>query len=270
MSDRRGFSLVEMVIVLVLAGIVTTAAISMFSTQNQLNAHMTALGESQENARSAVQLAASELRSAHANMVVTAVADSVVVRLPIMMGVICGGNPGRRSVYFADGPIDLQTEADGYAYLSEYGVWAGRYDVRNGDAFGNAARQQCINNGHGTAGTDNQYAAFRVGGEVGGIVMVYREVTYSFGPSILDPTRRAFFRTRGANAVELAQGFSEDTGFEYFVRNGVWSSTPTAHELRHLEAIRLNAEVVGMATSGSSSGSASFELSRDIQLRNTR
>ena len=64
MRSRSGFSLVEMVIVLVLAGIVSTAAISMFSTQNRLNAAMTALGESQENARSAVQVAAAEIRAA--------------------------------------------------------------------------------------------------------------------------------------------------------------------------------------------------------------
>lgn len=270
MRGRRGFSLVEMVIVLVLAGVVSTAAITMFSTQNQLNAQMTALGESQENARSAVQLAATELRSAHANMVVTALPDRLVVRLPLMMGVICGGNPGRRAAYFGDGPIDLQTEADGYAYLSEYGVWAGRYDVRNADRFGNAARQQCINEGFGAVGTDDQYATFRVGGDIGTIVMIYREVTYSFATSTLDPTRRAFYRTHGESSVELAQGFSDDTGFEYLVRLGVWNDRPSEHELRHLETIRLSARVAGQATSGSSSGSASFELIREIQLRNTR
>ena len=90
MTGRGGFSLVEMIVVLVLAGIVSTAAITMFSTQNRLNATMTALGESQENARSAVQLAAGELRSASGGAVATARADRVVLRMPIVIGVICG------------------------------------------------------------------------------------------------------------------------------------------------------------------------------------
>ena len=269
MNGRRGFSLVEMVIVLVLAGIVSTAAITMFSTQNRLNAQMTALGESQENARSAVQVAAAELRSAHASMVVTAEPDRLVLRLPLMMGVICGGNAGRSGVYFGAGPIDLQSEADGYAFRSDLGVWATGYRVRNADSFGSAARQQCIQAGNGIAGTDDQYAAFRVGGGIGTVVMVYREITYAFGPSVLDPSRRAFFRTRGENAVEMAQGFSESSAFEYLVNDDVWTPSPTRDQLRTLDAIRLTARVVGEATSGSSSGSASFELVREIRLRNT-
>lgn len=278
MTGRRGFSLVEMIIVLVLAGIVSTAAFGMFTTQNRMNAQMTALGESQENARSAVQLAAGELRSASGGSLVTARPDRLVVRVPIVVGMVCGVvNNSSSAVYFplngAPSP-DFRTEVDAFDVRSLYGDWSAQMKPRASDRFqGQASRQYCINAGNGTAGTDADYATMRVGGASvgpGSAVRLFREISYYFSTSALDPTRRAFYRAAQRQQIELAQGFSDRTRFEYQLQGETaWRATVPNNRLRDVSAVRLVAEVVGEGTSGSSMANATFSLSREIQLRNS-
>jgi prepilin-type N-terminal cleavage/methylation domain-containing protein len=271
-GDRRGFSLIEMVIVLVLAAVVSTAAISMFTTQNQLNAEMTALGESQENARSAVQLVATELRSVGGGSVVAASGDRIVVRVPIVIGIICGANQGNRtSVYFPlEGrQLDLRRDADGKMLLNANVGWQQR-NLSGADGFhGNGSRQACIDAGNGSAGSDGDYATLLGDDPVGTPVMIYRDVTYSLAMSALDETRRAFYRTSLGEQIELAQGFSTATHFEFMLSNdGVWRASVNNNQLRLISAVRLIAEVVGEGVSGSATGSATFGLTREIHLRN--
>ena len=278
MSGRGGFSLVEMVIVLVLAGIVSTAAVSMFSTQNELNASLTALGESQENARSAVQVAAMELRSAARKSVVSARADRLVIRIPISVGVVCGApNASLTSVYFPlEGrTLDMRTDVDAYDVRSIYGTWSDPMRPRSSDGFNRGqSRQACIDAGAGAQGSDTDYASLRVGGAsvaIGSPVRLFREITYYFAASTLDPARRAFYRARRTEAVELATGFSADTRFEFSLAGDTsWHAAVRTADLERIDAIRVVANVEGEGTSGVETSSASFSLTREIQLRNAQ
>ena len=274
MTDRRGFSLVEMVIVLVLAGIVSTAAITMFSTQNRLNAQMTALGESQENARSAVMLAASELHGAAGGSVVAATGASLSIRLPIVIGIVCGRQNGPfRSVYFPLGGRALDAdEVDGYAVGDASGRWVAGGEFRNPNQFNPASRQFCIDAGGGAAGVDSDFARMRVvgSGDIGTPIMLYREVTYYLAPSALDTSRRGFFRAAGGQAIELAHGFSDDSHFEFQLQDTTWLTSVRRADLALIQAVRLVVEVAGESRSGQTSGTASFELVREVQLRNVQ
>lgn len=273
MSDRRGFSLVEMVIVLVLAGIVSTAAITMFATQNKLNAQMTALGESQENARSAVMLAASELHGAAAGSVTDATPSSLTIRLPVVIGIVCGQqNPQFKDIYLPLGGVALRdADIDGYAVLDDAGRWSDFRRIPNGNLNrGGSGRARCVAAGGGVAGTDTDYSTLRVDGAIGTPVMLYREIRYYLEPSALDATRRGFFRAAGGQAIELAHGFSDDSHFEFQLQDTAWLTTVPRNRLELIEAVRLDVEVAGESRSGSASGSASFELVREVQLRNVR
>ena len=275
MRGRSGFSLVEMVIVLVLAGLVSTAAITMFSSQNRLNAAMTALGESQENARSAVRAAATELRAVTNGGIVVARSDRVVVRVPILMGIVCAvSGSGERSVYVPlDGRVfDLSEEIDGYGLRDDTGSWATGVAVGATDGFrGSESRQPCLDAGTGDAGEDGDYATILTAGEIGDAVQLYREVTYSFGTSGLHETRRAFFRARGGNSVELAQGFSNDSRLEYWRESqSQWVPAVAPADLADITRIRLVTQVSGAGRSGLSTGTARFSLMREVPLRNAR
>ena len=278
MMGRRGFSLVEMIIVLVLAGIVSTAAFGMFTTQNRMNAAMTALGESQESARSAVQLAAGELRSASGGSLITARADRLVVRVPLVVGMVCGIiNANMSAVFFplnGSPPLDFRTDIDAFDVRSEYGTWSVHMQPRASDHFnGRASRQPCIDAGGGTAGTDDDYATMRVGNgaTLGSAVRLFREISYYFSTSTLDTSRRAFYRSAQGEQIELAQGFSDDTRFEYLVSGDTaWQTTVASNRLEDVTAVRLVAEVVGEGASGSVTQNATFSLSREIQLRNAQ
>ena len=274
MRSRSGFSLVEMVIVLVLAGIVSTAAISMFSTQNRLNAAMTALGESQENARSAVQVAAAEIRAASGGSVIRARSDRLVVRVPVVVGIVCAlGSGNSTHMYFPlnGRTIDMRDDVDGIGVRTAEGDWD--YSrLRGSDGFrGNASRQPCRDAGAGDIGEDSDYATLRRQSlDVGSAVMLYREVEYAFGPSALDESQRAFSRTRDGAKVELAQGFDTTSRFEYRLDGDtIWQSAVYS-SLESIDAVRVIADVRGRGTSGMASGSASFALTREIMLRNAR
>lgn len=273
MSERRGFSLVEMVLVLVLAGIVSTAAVTMFATQNKLNAQMTALGESQESARSAVLLAASELHGAASGSVTDASESSLTLRLPIVVGIVCGWqNPQFKDVYLPlDGVALSDADVDGYAVLSEAGQWDNFSRIPNGNLNrGGSGRLRCIAEGGGAAGVDTDYSTLRVDGDIGTPVMLYRDVTYYLAPSALNSTRRGFFRATGGQAIELAHGFTDASHFEYQLADTTWLTSVRTNELSAIEAVRLVVEVEGETRSGPASGSATFELVREVQLRNVR
>lgn len=276
---RAGFSLVEMVIVLVLAGVVSTAAIGMFSTQNRVNAAMTALGESQENARSAVQVAAAELRSASGGSVMTARGDRLVVRIPIVIGIVCSESQGnQRGVYFPmDGRvIDFRRDVTAYDALSRSGAWSPHMTPHNGDAFrGSASRSLCIAAGNGTAGVDADYATMmRLGGAwvgIGTAVRLMREVTYAFETSALTAESRAFTTAVAGRKVELALGFSPRSRFEYqLLGESTWRTSVTGSNLSRIRTIRLRADVEGTGSSGMTTSHANFAIVRDVPLRNAQ
>lgn len=273
MSDHRGFSLVEMVIVLVLAGLVSTAAMTMFTTQNRLNAQMTALGESQENARSAVLLAASELHAATADAVIEAEEDRLTLRLPIVVGIVCGEqNPQFKDIYFPMNGASLDdADIDGYAVREDDGTWDDRGRIPGGNLTrGGSGRRRCTENGGGLPGSDTDYATLRVGNGLGTPVMLYHEVSYFFAPSALDSSRRGFFRSADGQSIELAHGFTDDSRFEFQLGDSLWHSSLRTSEVGDVEAIRLLVDVHGEGGTGSSRASATFSLVREVQLRNVR
>lgn len=273
MSDRRGFSLVEMVIVLVLAGIVSTAAVTMFSTQNKLNARMTALAESQESARSAVTLAASELRGASVGSIIEAEPDLLTIRLPVVVGIICARTAGNMAHIFfpLNGrTIDMRSDVDGKAVWNEEADDWNFRDTSGGDRFSGAgSRNHCISAGNGLIGSDADYASIRMLHSVGfpgDPVLLYREVSFYLAESALGPDQRGFYRAEGGSAIELAHGFSSSTRFEYQLEDGSWDPTPRRSHLRDVQAIRLIAEVVGEGASGAARGTAKFSLTREVHL----
>ena len=267
MTGRRGFSLVEMVIVLVLAGIVSTAAISMLSTQNRLNEQMAALGESQENARSAVEIASSEIRSAAGDLV-TAHARDLAFAIPVAIGVVCATAPGFVHVYLPleGDTIDLRRSVDRKAFWD--GTAWNPVVISGADRFGNNSYVACTADGDTVGRIPGDYASLRGNAPVGTPVALFRYVSYHFAESALNPGEIALVRRATADSVELATGFSGEARFEYqVVGDTAWLGYLSGRTGGEVGAVRIVAAVAGVANARAS---APFTLVRDVRMRNAR
>jgi prepilin-type N-terminal cleavage/methylation domain-containing protein len=268
MMERRGFSLVEMVIVLVLAGLVSTAAFSMFSTQNRLNAAMTALGESQENARSAVQLAATEMRAASRGSIFTAHPQHFAFAAPAAKGVVCAVRGTSVHVFFPlnGRTVALRTDVQRKAFL-EGGRWVSHV-FNSADQLGGNSRIPCIEDGTGGLGTDDDYAVLGGTAPLGTPVMLVRNVAYHFEPSVVNPGSLALFTGHNGATVELASGFDETSRFEYRVAGETtWRTYVSGSATANIEVIRVVAAVDRSSRHGLEEGRASFSLVREIFVR---
>jgi len=99
-ADRRGFTLVEVLVALVLAGVLATVIFQVVRGQARFASVQSAQQEVQQNARGAVEIIASELRAAQDSGLVEANANSITFLLPRAWGVSCGGSAGTLNVVF--------------------------------------------------------------------------------------------------------------------------------------------------------------------------
>jgi prepilin-type N-terminal cleavage/methylation domain-containing protein len=86
-----GFTLVEMVIAMVLAGVVGTLVFQLLNSQGRFAEIQGAREEVQQNARAALDVLSSELRAAPQGGLRMAEATAVRIRVPYAWGVLCGG-----------------------------------------------------------------------------------------------------------------------------------------------------------------------------------
>jgi len=89
-----GFTLVEMVIAMVLAGVVGTLIFQLLNSQGRFAEIQGAREEVQQNARAALDVLSSELRAAPQGGLRMAEAAGVRARVPYAWGVLCGGASG--------------------------------------------------------------------------------------------------------------------------------------------------------------------------------
>lgn len=271
--SRAGMSLLEMIVVLVLAGIIGTAALTLFSSQNRLNSAMTSLGEAQENARSAVATFATELRPVAHGGVVSATSGRMILRVPLSLGIVCDVQGDHVSIYLVDGHQIEDEEVDGVALRGSDATWT--YTAVSGGiaAYHTAtdAMQRCAAAGAETTGVSADYSSYHVPGmqsgaadfgpvQPGQVLQFFQQREYEIGTSDLDGDRRALKR----DGIDLAQGLARTARFEYRV-DGAWRSSATGADLDDVTAIRFTADVV---SDGAASGEPSFSLVREIPLRN--
>jgi prepilin-type N-terminal cleavage/methylation domain-containing protein len=95
-SRRReqGFTLVEMLLALVLAGFVGTLVFQMLSAQGRFAQMQSSREEVQQNARAALDLVTGELRAVPRGAVVAAEADRIVAEVPFAWGLLCAPPSG--------------------------------------------------------------------------------------------------------------------------------------------------------------------------------
>lgn len=248
---RGGFTLVETLIAMVLATILMGLVSHAFLVQNEYYATQIARAGVQDNVRAATALVAREVRTSVEDGIVTAGARTLTVRSPIVVGLVCNSLGSSGAVQTEGGEAALPTgEVRGMALRNdstwEYvnNTWASL----NGADGSSAA--DCASNGADTLGAIqdfhqlNAMDGFASSVNLGSVVMLYREITYTIETSVLDPSTLGLFRTVwGAPAIEFATGIDTTSQFQYRTAGtSTYADTVNAASVGLIDAVRFVAE----------------------------
>lgn len=235
---RRGLSLVEVLIAIVLLGIVGVGITNLLRSQMRFFARGTNARDARTVSRIALNLTRSELRMTEPNGIVAASRDSIRVRLPYLMGLYCGANT---AMFVPTDSLALaQAQYGGYAYRDTLAGATYTY-VASSTALSAGLAATCLGAGLDTIPRGPRYV---VAPALGVLVpsapfFLWQTVTYRFAASSLVPGRYALWRQAGsATAEEIAVPLDTASRFNFYT-TGVSSSTTVPNPLNSTRGIEL-------------------------------
>jgi prepilin-type N-terminal cleavage/methylation domain-containing protein len=279
-TGTRGFTLLEALVAMVLSSVVVMLVTSVFVTQNRFYSHVVNRATLHESVRTAAALVSSDLRGLASGGVVAAEPDSLVIRAPLSMGVVCGVDQRKAYVFLPlEGSAFRADEVSGYGLRDAAGSWS--YTSAEWSSVhwpsGPGPAGGCAGAGAEVEGASEDFhrlddLAASGALKVGDMVMVFQERVLKIGVSALEPSRKAIYRGRPGGALaEVATGLSEESGF--------WYGTPSQHGLQRWVRGKANLEGVntiqfvaaGAAPSSRLGGSPStFQLTVTVAPKNVR
>lgn len=256
-----GFSLVETIIALVLSSVVIVLVSTTFLVQNQYYSSQTLRAAAHDNARTATERMAGEVRSVMRGGLATAGARTLVVRSPMLLAVVCNRSVANVDVHNEGGEMAIDTdEVAGVGWLD---TSTGNWDYRTAtwsyvDGSGGTPAASCASNGADTTGAASSF--HRLGNfdllygatpDQGDVVMLYRETTFKIQSSVLEPVTLGLFRgSYGQPLVELATGMDASAKFQYRTGGTTYADTITAANLADIDAVRIVADARKRSESG--------------------
>lgn len=286
---RRGFSLAELIVALVIAGIIGIALTRLVINQARFMADQDGRLRARAAARAGFNVVIQELRNVTLGGVIQASVESVTVRVPIAVGLTCSQPPGgSQAVLLA--PYDSATFAAavvyGYAWRDGLGTWA--FEEPATFASG-AATSDCT----GvlpripttitpattiTAAATPAAGAFRVvrlspndvSATSGRAVYLYQRVRYVLGASVELPGRIALWRVLPdvPTREELVAPFEQASTFAFLVGNRLAVQTTPPAVLDSLRGFRLRLVGQSEDTVQGRSVPSRFDLSTSIVFIN--
>jgi prepilin-type N-terminal cleavage/methylation domain-containing protein len=235
---RRGLSLVEVLIAMVLLGIVGAGITRLLSSQLRFFAAGTNQRDARTVSRNALNLTRSELRMVEPNGIMAATRDSITFRLPYMMGLYCTASTAM--FVNTDSLTRAQAQYGGYAYRDTTTNATYTYVVQTG-ALGVGNVATCV--GAGLTGIPDGWV-YTVTPAMGALAVgapffLWQTVTYKFAASTLVPGRTALWRKAGsAAAEEIAVPLDTASRFNFYTNTTTSSTTvPTLNTMRGIEVL---------------------------------
>ena len=238
---RRGVSLVELLVAMTLLGIIGTSILRTFTSQARLaDLHAKRL-DARTVSRAPINLFMSEARMVETGAgVVAASASSVTLRIPVVMGLVCGttGAATVLSLMPVDSAVLASAAISGHAYRQATGVYAyteGPTSVSSGGvATCTAESITTVAGGRTVLVTPQMPAA-----TAGMVAFLYQRVRYDFATSTTFPGRAGLWRTLEASGAteELAAPFDAASRFGFYRVDQDTADTvvPPVSEIRGLE-----------------------------------
>lgn len=263
---------------LVLSSVVIILVSTTFLVQNQYYSSQTLHASAHDNARSATERMASEIRSVMQDGFVVAGRRTLTVRSPMLLTVVCNRTLTNFSIYNegGEGAIDAD-EVAGVGWLN---VGSGTWDYRTTtwsfiDGTGGTPAASCAGTGADTTWASQDFhrlrqfdALYGSTPDPGEVIMLYRETTFKIQSSVLDSGTLGLFRgSYGQPLVEFATGMDTTAQFQYRTGGSSYADTVTSGSLDDIDAVRIVADARKRAETGGQED-ITFGWSSNLILRN--
>jgi prepilin-type N-terminal cleavage/methylation domain-containing protein len=240
MTRRRGFTLVEILVAVVLLGIVGIGISRLLMSQTRFFSRATGARDARSVTRNALNIVRDEMRMIEPRGITAASSTSITVNVPYAMGIYCSAS----TATFV--PVDSLTRATaafrGYAYrdtsLNSPYTYVNSTTAPSAGTETNCTGTPGITpvSGGQTLSLSPAFPSLAAGAPV----MLYQTVTYSLAASTLVPGRTALWRTvTGGAAEEIAVPFQNTAIFRFYVNGGTTSQTAVPSPLNTITGIEL-------------------------------
>lgn len=265
----------EALVSTLLGTIVVLLVSSVFLVQNEFYADSVKRSVLQESIRSAAALVSAELRAVAAGGVVVAEPDSVVYRVPLVVGGICAINSTESYLLLPlDGDSIDSADVAGYAVRDTLGSWT--YNTATWASIhhssGATPAATCRTAGADTVGARDDF--YRLDGlagspQPGDLVMIYGQLVLKVATSELDSVTTALFRgNAGETPVEYANSMAPSSAFAYRLSSSSsFQSQVTGGDLANIVEVRFSA-LGALPASRAGRDSLSFDLTVSVPLGN--
>lgn len=291
-SDRGGFTMIELLVGLTLSGILVTIIFQLMMGNSRFVQLQSSREEVQQNARAALDLIASDLRSTPAAGIQVVAQDSIRFYMPRAWGVLCDTIDATSATAWAVFPAGVLSNADVFdkanigVAIEQTGDPVTHTDSWNfvtapsQQAAGNpcAAIQNNLNAAqHVTLGFNRPGgSAFVNAGSIfpGTQVMIYEEIKYDVAQSNSSSVpgnwiRRMVGRTGSVLNMQPLAGPVPTNGalnFAYYREDGAATSTPS--QVRRINVRVITQSRSEMGTGASRRPEQMDTVSTDVFLRN--
>jgi prepilin-type N-terminal cleavage/methylation domain-containing protein len=258
---RRGFTLAEVIVAVVILGIIGGALVRLIISQSRFTETQMAKRNARTVSRNAMNIMVTDLRMVQdSGGLMGASQDSITLRVPIAFGLLCSVNGGQSTVALL--PVDSAMRALGY-----YNGWAYRDSTMESYQYkdtGSPTPYNSIPAGVSTLCTDNLVgpgiSLITYNGRTSKVlqlsesppgtpnpgwpVFIYQIVTYRFQASNAFSGRTGLFRKvrdGTANGVvdEIIAPFDTAAKFRYYVLNEDTAQTAVPSDLKLVRGIQL-------------------------------
>lgn len=252
MQNRPGFTLAELLVVMVVSSLIAASIAQLMTVQSQFMHRQEGRFNARAVARGPIGLMLSDLRMIDPDSgVIAASATSITVRAPVANAISCGTS-GNTTIMVQ--PLDSTVLAEALAQGGSRGYSGWAYTDANGkawyrDGVGN------LNLGSGSASTctgaglvSPTAIGFRVAQLTstpnlppGTPIFLYQKITYEFDASTSVPGRLGLFRTVvDLNTTEeIVAPFDDNAQFAFYVQGSATPQAAAPADLKDLRGIEL-------------------------------
>ena len=240
MRQRRGFTLVELLITVVLLGIVGLGISRMLVSQMRFFSRSTGARDARAVSRNALNLVRDEMRMIEPRGITAATTTSLTVRVPYAMGVICAASTV--TLVPVDSLIYASAVFRGYAYrdtaMNANYVYVASTTAPTAGASATCTGAPAITPLAGAPVLVLSPALPSLA--AGAPVLLYQTITYSLAASTLVTGRTAFWRTvTGGAAEEMAVPFENTAIFRFYVSGGLTSQAAVPGTLNTITGLEI-------------------------------
>lgn len=282
-SSRRGFTLIEILITLVVMSVIGAALVQLLVNQTRYFDRQVGLRSARAVSRTAVSVLTSDLRMAHGVSALATDGKSITIRVPYRFGIVCSapttaGSPITAQMAPIDSAANAMATFAGWAYRASTSPYKFVFPTTPTVTTATAANTLLCN----TYGTSSGVRPVTLGTQtstpmdlspgnatlggvvtVGQAVMFYQTINYQFKSSAAFPGRTGLYRTvSGGASEELMAPFDGGSRFRYFFATDDTSRTTVATSDTS-NVVGVDITLIGLSTK-KAFGSSSYTKSTNV------